>query len=66
MTKVPPLPYYKIIKALQRGSHIRLQKHFEGKVLKNTVSAHTSVKRSTLSQILKQAKIELEDFLNLI
>ena len=36
MTKVPNLPYFKIIKALQRdgwivvrqkGSHIRLQKH---------------------------------------
>jgi predicted RNA binding protein YcfA (HicA-like mRNA interferase family) len=75
MTKVPSLPYYKIIKALQRngwivvrqrGSHIRLQKHFEGKLLKITVPAHTSVKRSTLSHILKQAKIEVEDFLNLI
>ena len=75
MTKVPSLPYYKIIKALQRngwivvrqrGSHIRMQKHLEGKVLKITVPSHASVKRSTLSHNLKLAKIELEDFLNLL
>jgi len=75
MTKVPSLPYYKIIKALQRngwivvrqrGNHIRLQKHFEGKVLKITIPAHNPVKRSTLSHILKQARIETVEFLNLL
>jgi predicted RNA binding protein YcfA (HicA-like mRNA interferase family) len=75
MSKVPSLPYIKIIKALQRnslvvvrqrGSHIRLQKNIPGEVLKITVPAHTPVKRSTLSHILKQARIKLEDFLNLI
>jgi predicted RNA binding protein YcfA (HicA-like mRNA interferase family) len=75
MTKIPSLPYIKIIKALQRngwvvvrqrGSHIRLQKNIPGEVLKITVPAHTPVKRSTLSYILKQARINLEDFLNLI
>ncbi|OGU69668.1 MAG: hypothetical protein A2W30_00315 [Ignavibacteria bacterium RBG_16_36_9] len=75
MTKIPSLPYIKIIKALQRngwvvvrqrGSHIRLQKNIPGEVLKITVPAHTPVKRSTLSHILKQARIELEDFLNLV
>ncbi len=71
MSKVPSLPYIKIIKALQRngwvvvrqrGSHIRLQKNIPGEVLKITVPAHTPVKRSTLSHILKQARIKLEDF----
>ena len=75
MSKVPSLPYIKIIKALQRngwvvvrqrGSHIRLQKNIPGEVLKITVPAHTPVKRSTLSHILKQARIKLEDFLDLI
>lgn len=75
MTKVPSLPYIKIIKALQRngwvvvrqrGSHIRLQKNIPGEVLKITVPAHTPVKRSTISHILKQARIRLEDFLNLV
>ncbi|MCK4359278.1 MAG: type II toxin-antitoxin system HicA family toxin, partial [Candidatus Cloacimonetes bacterium] len=48
MNKVPSLPYYKIIYALQRdgwtvvrqrGSHIRLQKREGDKVLKLTVPA---------------------------
>jgi predicted RNA binding protein YcfA (HicA-like mRNA interferase family) len=50
----------------QRGSHIRLQKNIPGEVLKITVPAHTPVKRSTLSHILKQARIKLEDFLDLV
>jgi predicted RNA binding protein YcfA (HicA-like mRNA interferase family) len=75
MTKVPSLPFYKIIRALQRhgwvvvrqkGSHIRLQKNIPGEVLKITVPAHTPVKRSTLSHILKQAKMGVEDFINLL
>jgi len=75
MSKVPSLPYNRIINALQRdgwivvrqrGSHIRLQKRFEDEVLKITVPAHRPVKRSTLSHILKQAKIDLDSFLELL
>lgn len=75
MTKVPVLPYYKIIKALQRdgwvvvrqkGSHIRLHKKLKNETLKLTVPAHSTVKRSTLSHILKQSKIETEYFLTLL
>ena len=73
MTKVPSLNYDKIIKALQRlgfvvvrqkGSHIRLQKRLnDGKLLKITVPAHKPVLRSTLSHIIKQAHVILEDFM---
>ena len=72
---MPNLSYIKIIKALQRhgwtvvrqrGSHIRLQKHIRDEVLKITVPAHRPVKRSTLSRILKEARLELEDFLDLL
>lgn len=75
MTKVPSLDYRKIVFALhragwvivrQKGSHIRLQKHLHDEVLKITVPAHKPVKRSTLSHILKQARLRNEDFLNLI
>lgn len=75
MTKTPVLSYKEIIKALQRdgwvvvrqkGSHIRLQKHSKNEVLKITVPAHSPLKRSTLSHILKQTKIELEEFLKLL
>ena len=75
MSKVPSLPYTKIIRALQRngwtvvrqrGSHIRLQKRVGEEVLKLTVPAHRPVKRSTLSRILKQARLDVEDFLELL
>jgi len=74
MSKVPSLPYDRIIRALQRdgwvvvrqkGSHIRLQKHTPSETLKLTVPAHRPIKRSTLSHILKQARISVDDFLNL-
>lgn len=75
MSKVPNLPYTQIIAALQRdgwvfvrqrGSHIRLQKSMPDEVLKLTVPAHRSVKRSTLAHILKQARIDLDKFLDLL
>ena len=75
MSKVPSLPYTKIIRALQRdgwtvvrqrGSHIRLQKRVGDEVLKLTVPAHRPVKRSTLSHILKQARLDVGEFLELL
>ncbi len=75
MSKVPSLNYDKVIRALQRagwvvvrqrGSHIRLQKHVGNEVLKIIVPAHKPIKRSTLSHILKQARISLDDFLNFL
>ncbi|MGH3087781.1 MAG: type II toxin-antitoxin system HicA family toxin [Rubrobacteraceae bacterium] len=73
--KVPSLSYEKIIRALQRdgwiivrqrGSHIRLQKRTEDETQKITVPAHKPVKRSTLSRILKQARMDLDHFSNLL
>lgn len=75
MSKVPSLSYDKIIRALQRdgwvmvrtkGSHIRLQKHIMNETLKLTIPAHLPVKRSTLAHILKQARLTVDEFLNLI
>ena len=73
--KVPSLPYNRIIRALQRdgwtvvrqrGSHIRLQKRIGDQLLKITVPAHRPVKRSTLSHILKQARLDVDQFLELL
>ena len=74
MNKVPSLHYNKIIRSLQRlgfvvvrqkGRHIRLHKtHIDEKILKITGRAHKPVLRSTLSHILKQARVKIEDFLN--
>ena len=71
MTKVPSLPYDQVIRALQRdgwvvvrqkGSHVRIQKHTQTETLKLTIPAHRPIKRSTLSHILKQAKLTVEEF----
>jgi predicted RNA binding protein YcfA (HicA-like mRNA interferase family) len=75
MSKIPSLNYEKVINALkrdgwvlvrQKGSHIRLQKHTHAEVLKIIVPAHRPINRSTLSHILKQAKISVEEFENLL
>jgi predicted RNA binding protein YcfA (HicA-like mRNA interferase family) len=75
MMKVPHLPYERVVKALQRagwvvvrqrGSHIRLQKHTPDETLKIIVPAHRPIKRSTLSHILKQAKISMDEFAELV
>jgi len=72
MSKVPSLNYDKVIKALQRngwvivrqrGSHIRLQKHLAEEVLKIIIPAHKPIKRSTMSHILKQARLPVDEFL---
>ncbi len=74
MSKVPSLNYQVIVNALlrngwdqirQRGSHIRLIKRLDGETLFVTVPAHKPVKRSTLSHILKQARLTVEEFLEL-
>ena len=75
MTKVPSINYQQIVNALQRngwvvvrqkGSHIRLQKHIGNETLKIIVPAHRPVKRSTLSHILKQARLSVEQFIELL
>jgi len=75
MSKVPNLPFTQIVRALQRdgwtlvrqkGSHLRLQKRSGEELLKITVPAHKSVKRSTLAHILKPARLDLERFLELL
>ncbi|MBI4441941.1 MAG: type II toxin-antitoxin system HicA family toxin [Acidobacteria bacterium] len=75
MTKVPSLNYDQVVRALrrdgwvvlrQRGSHIRLQKHTPGETLKLIVPAHRPIKRSTLSHILKQAHLSVEQFHQLL
>ncbi|MBO9361005.1 MAG: type II toxin-antitoxin system HicA family toxin [Thermoflexus sp.] len=71
MTKIPSLPYDRIIRALQRdgwtvvrqrGSHKRVG----DEVLKITIPAHRPVKRSTLAHILKQARLSVDHFLKLL
>lgn len=75
MNKVPSLSCVRIISALQRdgwsvvrqeGSHIRLEKRFPDGLLRITVPAHRPVKRSTLAHVLKQARLDVDRFLELV
>ena len=75
MTKIPSLDFNKLIRALrrdgwvivrQRGSHIRLQKSLRDETLKLTVPTHKPIKRSTLSYILKQANLTVEELNSLL
>ena len=75
MTKVPSLNYPQVINALrrdgwivirQRGSHVRLQKRLTNETLKIIVPAHRPIKRSTFSHILKQARLSVSDFNDLL
>lgn len=75
MSKVPILNYQQVIKALrrdgwivirQKGSHIRLQKRLANEMLKIIVPAHRPIKRSTLSHILKQARLSVKEFNDLL
>ena len=73
--KVPSLNYEQVVRALrrdgwvvvrQRGAHIRLQKHTADETLKLVVPAHRPIKRSTLSHILKQARLTVAEFQRLV
>ncbi len=75
MSKVPSVNYQQVINALrrdgwvvvrQKGSHIRLQKRIANEILKIIVPAHRPIKRSTLSHIIKQARLSAQDFLELL
>jgi predicted RNA binding protein YcfA (HicA-like mRNA interferase family) len=75
MTKVPSLSYELVLRALrrdgwivvrQRGSHIRLQKTTKIETLKLIVPAHRPIKRSTLSHIIKQAGLTIDQFKKLL
>ncbi len=75
MTKVPSVSYERVVRAFerdgwvtvrQRGSHIRMEKHLADETLKITVPAHRPIKRSTLSHLLKQARLDVDTFLTLL
>nr|VFJ50276.1 MAG: Predicted RNA binding protein YcfA, dsRBD-like fold, HicA-like mRNA interferase family [Candidatus Kentron sp. DK] len=74
MTNFPDVDYKQLIRVLQRegwvvvrqkGSHIRLQKRTDKETLKVTVPAHRSINRATLSNILRQARLDTDGFMAL-
>lgn len=74
--KVPQISGKEAIKVLQkegffivsqRGSHVKLRKYFKpmGKMTV-IVPLHRTLKKGTLNEVLKQAEIKLERFLELL
>jgi predicted RNA binding protein YcfA (HicA-like mRNA interferase family) len=72
LAKVPSVNYDRIVAALrrlgyvqvrQRGSHIRMERALVDRTIRITIPAHRPIKRSTLSHILRQAEVSLDDFL---
>lgn len=45
---------------------MRMQKHLPDETLKVTIPAHRPVKRSTLSHILKAARLTVDELLKLV
>ncbi len=75
MTKVPSLDYKEVLAAFQRagfievrqrGSHIRIEKETPEGTIKLTIPAHKPIKRSTLSRIIKDSGLTLEEFMELL
>jgi predicted RNA binding protein YcfA (HicA-like mRNA interferase family) len=50
----------------QKGSHVRLKKKIDSKVLITVVPLHKELAQGTLLAILRQTKMEKDDFIKLI
>jgi len=69
--KIPQISGIELVKKLrrfvvvrQRGSHIRLEKNLPEETIKITVPAHKNLKKGTLHNILKTARLSLEEILD--
>ena len=69
--KLPQISGLNLIKILrkfgfvivrQRGSHVRLEKKIDEDILKLTVPMHDKLKKGTLSRIIKDSMINVEEF----
>ncbi len=75
MPKLPSVSGERVVRALkragfvelrQKGSHVSLEKRTAESVLKTVVPMHPTLAKGTLSDILKQAGLTLEEFLDLL
>lgn len=73
--RLPVISGKDVIKALgrsgfrvirQKGSHVRLEKIQDDKIIKLTVPLHKELKKGTLNRIVDDAGLTVEDFVNLL
>lgn len=75
MPKLPSVSGEQLIRALkragfvelrQKGSHVSLEKRTADRVFKTVVPMHNELAKGTLSDILKQSGLTLEEFLEIL
>jgi predicted RNA binding protein YcfA (HicA-like mRNA interferase family) len=75
MPKLPSVSGERVVRALkragfielrQRGSHVSLEKRTAANVLKVVVPMHSTLDKGTLSDIIKDTGLTLEEFLALL
>jgi predicted RNA binding protein YcfA (HicA-like mRNA interferase family) len=75
MPKLPSVSGERTIRALkrggfvelrQKGSHVSLERRVGEQVFKTVVPMHSELAKGTLSDILKQCGLKLEEFLELL
>ena len=75
MPKLPSVSGERVIRALkragfvelrQKGSHVSLEKRAGEQVFKTVVPMHSQLSKGTLSDILRQCGLKLDEFLELL
>ena len=75
MPKLPSVSGERVVRALERagfvvlrqkGSHVSLERRAGEQVFKTVVPMHSELAKGTLSDILKQSGITLDQFLELL
>ncbi|MBC2708821.1 MAG: type II toxin-antitoxin system HicA family toxin [ANME-2 cluster archaeon] len=54
------------VKVRQRGSHVRLEKIEGDDIIKLTVPLHNPMKKETLSRLIKDAGLTIDEFIKLL
>lgn len=54
------------VKVRQRGSHVRLEKIEGNDIIKLTVPLHNPMKKQTISRLIKDAGLTIDEFVNLL
>ena len=75
MPQLPSVSGERVVRALkradfvelrQKGSHVSLERRAGDQVFKTVVPMHSDLAKGTLSDILKQCGLKLDEFLNLL
>jgi predicted RNA binding protein YcfA (HicA-like mRNA interferase family) len=75
MPKLPSVSGERVMRALKRagfvelrrkGSHVSMEKRIGDQVFKTVIPMHSELAKGTLSDILKQCGVSLEQFLELL